>query len=1034
MSAKILARTALALLFLAAPAVRAQVTVVNMIPQAQSNETNQDSEANLSVNPANPMQIVGSAFTPDPLNGPNAPIYFSIDGGATWNLNSILPGNNSSGGTGDVTLRFGGTSNRLYAGILRGDSFLKLNILSTPDFTQPNTMAILVSRSSEDQPYVQATTTLGGSGAGLDRVYVGNNNVGVDGPSASIDRSLDGGAAMPPSPSNFNTFSIETRATALVPGGKHQDGPPIRPVFHYDGTVYAIYYGWRSFSGVSGATTDVVVVRDDNWAAGANPFSDLKDSSDNLPGRIVVPGVKVPWNNSNQANFGQERFVGSNLSIAVDPRDSSRVYIAWADIPQGSTSYTLHVRRSDTRGASWSINDLLTVTNATNPALAVNVQGKVGFLYQKLASGNPQRWETHLQRSVDLGGMWDDLILAKPPANAPSAIFPPYLGDYIHLQAIGKDWYGVFTANNTPDQANFPQQVSFKRNANFNTHQLLGTDNTTPVAISIDPFFFKVTELSPDLDFYVRDWTDSASSGDTGLEPSTHPVFYHTSDVWNRRGTLPGTPFVNDQPANEPAGNGDLDIGDNWTFARIRRNSSGSAETVTAHFLVSKFGTGSNYVDATSMDPDVTISGPDPTVSFAANETGPKITDALYWHLAAISSTHLCLAVEISTPNDPYVAPSLLNSAPGWPTTDVRVLLDNNKAQRNLGLSTTPARGIGASIGAYAILHNAATIPRDMTLHYTVDRSQFPRLSGGTIRVVGQEKQPLSADGTIVVPKLQPGENRWLEIALPAVEGREGEVLTVDVQDVVLGQTVDGFSIGTRLAATEQVAGDALEMHRSVFTRLSAGFGIPEAQREADAAQELIRSTKVTGEQYQAFLREHLKVMDEILRQAAALLDGDPFASQEGLDSLGRLVDSEAGPERLSADHVSFLNRLDSLLTLRQLEHGDTADILQMVRWQRDLYLRAAKLSSLHAAAPVVDASRNFITLWEARKVSAADYPKLLASLTESFRSTAADLERELPDLAENEKMIEEALGSKDLNALEKAHRDFLLRLQTLDN
>src|SRR6185369_15160910 len=126
----------------------------------------------------------------------------------------------------------------------------------------------------------------------------------------------------------------------------------------------------------------------------------------------------------------------------------------------------------------------------------------------------------------------------------------------------------------------------------------------------------KVTELSPSLDFYVRDWTDSASSGDTGLEPSTHPVFYQTSDVWNRRGTLPGTPFVNDQPANEPAGNGDLDIGDNWTFARIRRNSSGSAETVTAHFLVSKFGTGSNYVDATSMDPDVTLSGPDPTVSF----------------------------------------------------------------------------------------------------------------------------------------------------------------------------------------------------------------------------------------------------------------------------------------------------------------------------------------------------------------------------------------------------------------------------------
>ena len=41
----------------------AQVTVVNMIPLAQSGETNQDSEPNLAVNPANPLQVAGSAFT-----------------------------------------------------------------------------------------------------------------------------------------------------------------------------------------------------------------------------------------------------------------------------------------------------------------------------------------------------------------------------------------------------------------------------------------------------------------------------------------------------------------------------------------------------------------------------------------------------------------------------------------------------------------------------------------------------------------------------------------------------------------------------------------------------------------------------------------------------------------------------------------------------------------------------------------------------------------------------------------------------------
>jgi hypothetical protein len=40
-----------------------------------------------------------------------------------------------------------------------------------------------------------------------------------------------------------------------------------------------------------------------------------------------------------------------------------------------------------------------------------------------------------------------------------------------------------------------------------------------------------------------------------------------TPDVWNRRGTLPGS-FPNDQPENEAAGNGLGIVGDNFLFAR----------------------------------------------------------------------------------------------------------------------------------------------------------------------------------------------------------------------------------------------------------------------------------------------------------------------------------------------------------------------------------------------------------------------------------------------------------------------------------
>ena len=68
-----------------------QVLVVNMIPRSLSRETNQDSEPSITVNPARPLEIVGTAFTGDPMGGPLAPIYLSSDGGNTWRLNSIVP-------------------------------------------------------------------------------------------------------------------------------------------------------------------------------------------------------------------------------------------------------------------------------------------------------------------------------------------------------------------------------------------------------------------------------------------------------------------------------------------------------------------------------------------------------------------------------------------------------------------------------------------------------------------------------------------------------------------------------------------------------------------------------------------------------------------------------------------------------------------------------------------------------------------------------------------------------------------------------
>jgi hypothetical protein len=460
-----------------------QVLVVNMIPRALSGEEDQDSEPTVTVNPTNPLQIAASAFTADPGGGSFAPIFTSVDGGTTWTLKSIVPSRSGDGTaiTGDITVSFASKGNRLYAGIIRLPTIsqrLRLNILRTNDFQSGAPMKVLVDRAGVgiDQPYVQATTVASGAGQGKDRLYVGDNDFNARPASATIEQSLDAGQNNP----TFTSVRIESRTT---PG---QDGPPVRPAIHADGTVYAVYHSWRTFNNSGQGTADVVVVRDDNPGSGPKKFQSLLDPGDGKIGVCVVKNVKF-----NFGGFLGFQRTGGGVSIAVDPSNSSIVYVAYND--DVGPDYVLHVLRSTDRGVTWS-GDVRTVRNALNPSLAINAAGKVGLLYQQLTgSGASQRWVTQLESSVDDGATWTTTTLATVPADTPAKKFDPYLGDYDHLLSLGNDFYGVFSANNTPDKANFPKGVTYQRNANFTTHTLLDVDNVTAVKPSIDPFFFKVT-------------------------------------------------------------------------------------------------------------------------------------------------------------------------------------------------------------------------------------------------------------------------------------------------------------------------------------------------------------------------------------------------------------------------------------------------------------------------------------------------------------------------------------------------------------
>lgn len=459
--------------------------IVNMVPNSRSGETSQDAEPTITVDPNDFARMVGAAFTYDNLTGgpmstATAPVYVSTDNGNNWTMAMIVPSKAGAGfPTGDITVSFSSTlsgaaqpTSWLYGGILSSASSPRpMVVLRSQDpFTGPVMTTLDTRTGNVDQPHTISMTSAGGD----DKVYVGFNNgyscVVPNGRTSTLDVSQDAAAGSP----TFTLDVIEERDTACQDGFAQVAAP------HDDGTVYAAFL--HDWSG----SPRLVAVRDDNWGIGGASFTALTDPSDSVAGRFVTGVLALA-----SGSMGQNRLGASNVSIAVDPSDSDRVYVAWGD-SNGASSETIHVRRSVDRGVTWS-GDLLTVNGAMNPQVAINDIGIVGVLYQAVVSG---KWETRFARSNNLDATsftTPGTLLARQSATTPLATYSPYIGDYASLVAAGRSFVGMFSASNYPDKANFMTGIKFQREVDWNTHKLYAdAAHTTEVAPSIDPYFFEV--------------------------------------------------------------------------------------------------------------------------------------------------------------------------------------------------------------------------------------------------------------------------------------------------------------------------------------------------------------------------------------------------------------------------------------------------------------------------------------------------------------------------------------------------------------
>lgn len=982
----------------------AQVSMVDMVPASNSGETSRDSEPSLAVDPANSLVMTASAFTPDPNGTLNGVLYFSTDGGQTWQLTpAFIPASSELGCVTtycDITLRYGGTSDILYLSFLDTDSSFNndLQVGSVPNIAaaSPVFNALETRDGSSgvyaDQPWIEAVT------AGNDRAYVTNNNLLHPGDTASVDLSSN---PAPPPPGGFGTDAVENGTTC------GQDGPSVRPAINLNGVVYVAFYRWTG----SCATADVVVVRDDNWGSGSPPFQAL-----GADGVTVAASVPIAFGET----LGTQR-TGSQMAIAVDPINSQQVYVAWGDGSSGS-AFTLHVRHSTNGGVNWDTSDLTTIATATNPAIAMNNHEVVGFLYQALGNpGSGNRWRTHLGTTTNTFSTVQDLVLAGVPDQEGTYGGVNPIGDYDNVNAIGQDFLGVFSGFNHPDLANFPNGVTYLRYHNFTTAQLF-TDSalTTPVSSeSIDPYFFHLVEVPPSQNFYVRDWTASPTSYDQGQEPSTNPVWWTTSDVWNRLNNDPnGGGFnANNQPFEQIAQ--EATIGHNYAFARISREAaaaSGAADVqVTAQFLIADYGLGVPY----------TVIGSAAPVTFHATDTTPQVTSGMQWDIPAGHSSHVCLAVEISSPGDPFY-PDLSGRAPG--ISDPLIVWDNNKAQINMDFSTSSG---GGSDTHYGIVHNGDLFPHDMIIGLQADPEIIRQLGNAQVEVIGGKSQPFENGGTITLSNMLPGENRWIGVSFATPEGDGTKSLPITFTQLAGNKPVNGFTVAAIPSPVHEVIRNVLTFHAAAYARLHSAFDIDRGKEEGEEARRLLREKSVSEDRYLEFLRTHQKRIAESIEKVLRKTHGeDPFDLNQAEQNLEQAIQSGSARSAVMADST-LTNKLDTFQTMLQKAEGDPADILQMVRWQAEIYLSKTQLRNQPEARHVEDESAEFIKNYGKHKSVDIAYRDLLVKLVHSFHETAESLEKSGVKIEPELHNLEEHLVLP-LNTLEKAHREYLIKLQSL--
>ncbi|MFN0281194.1 MAG: sialidase family protein [Kineosporiaceae bacterium] len=413
-------------------------------PSDATNITGHELEPAITVNPANPANIV-AAWKQDvgPASTRTDLVASTLDGGKTWRRSTIPGLTTCTGGTADS-----GSDPWVSAG---GDGSVYVSGLAADTSTTPPTTAVVVGRSRNRGRTWPAPTTVAPplQGNETDAItasptrpghayLVWANFVFPSFPrtnTVQFSRTTDGGAAWsaPVLVDQPNPFAIDQAPRILV-----------LP----NGTLLAVFARADFSSG--------------------EPLGSIQAVRSLDEGRTWLPPVQAgskPVFEFHDPDFGDVLPSPGFPSAAVAPDGS--VYVAFEDSRTTSTG-AIGVLRSRDSGRTWTSSTLPGVPAfAFEPAIAVDSRGTVAVTWYDLRNDRPgdaaltaDVWFAH---SEDRGITWRQIHVAGP-TDLRTAPLPAhnYVGEYQGLAPLQRGFAATFTLAG-PQAEDGPTDIFFAR-------------------------------------------------------------------------------------------------------------------------------------------------------------------------------------------------------------------------------------------------------------------------------------------------------------------------------------------------------------------------------------------------------------------------------------------------------------------------------------------------------------------------------------------------------------------------------------------